>query len=123
MTGRHVPIKIGMDSNICTGSTPVPGTKDHSLKKWSFFMFYVYILKSVPKGRYYIGYSENPDRRLIEHNSGKVASTCNYCPWVKVYVEILPDELSAIRREKEIKSQKSRKYIETLINRTNLGKP
>jgi hypothetical protein len=26
MTGRHVPIKIGMDSNICTGSTPVPGT-------------------------------------------------------------------------------------------------
>ena len=111
-----------MDSNICTGSTPVPGTKT-AFKKWSFFMFYVYILKSVLKGRYYVGYSENPDRRLIEHNAGKVTSTRNYCPWVKVYVEILPDELSAIRREREIKSQKSRKYIEALINRTDLDKP
>jgi putative endonuclease len=81
-------------------------------------MFYVYILKSTSTGRYYIGYSENPDRRLLDHNSGKVKSTRPYMPWIKIYTEEMPDELSAIRREKQIKSMKSRKYIETLIGTT-----
>jgi putative endonuclease len=81
-------------------------------------MFYVYILKSTLTARYYVGYSENPDRRLLEHNSGKVKSTRLFLPWIKIYAEELPDELAAIRREKHIKSMKSRKYIESLIGRT-----
>ncbi len=80
-------------------------------------MFYVYILKSETSGRYYIGYSEDPDRRLAEHNSGKVKSTRNFRPWVKIYTEAFPDEVSAIRREREIKSMKSRKYIESLLQK------
>lgn len=79
-------------------------------------MFYVYILKSETSGRYYAGYSEEPDRRITEHNSGKVKSTRNFRPWVKVYTETYPDEVSAIRREREIKSMKSRKYIESLVS-------
>jgi putative endonuclease len=84
-------------------------------------MFYVYILKSSLKDRYYIGYSELPDRRLAEHNSGKVKSTRNYRPWVKVYVEEHETELLAIRREREIKSKKSRVYIDWLLGQTTLN--
>ena len=82
---------------------------------WSPVMYYVYILSSFSRKRYYIGYSEFPDKRLTEHNSGKVKSTRLYRPWVKVYVEKCDTELLAIRREREIKSKKSRAYIEWLI--------
>ena len=75
-------------------------------------MYYVYILHSLSKDRYYIGYSENPDRRILEHNSGKVTSTRLYRPWVKMYTEAYDTEVSAIRREREIKLKKSRLYIE-----------
>ena len=78
-------------------------------------MFFVYILQSQTSGRFYIGYSEWPDRRLAEHNSGKVKSTRPYRPWRKVYVEQFATELEAIGREREIKSQKSRTYLEKLI--------
>jgi putative endonuclease len=85
-------------------------------------MFYVYILKSLKSGRFYIGYSEDPDRRLSEHNSGKVLSTRNHRPWVKVFVETFPTALEAIRREREIKSRKSKKFIEDLIrNKTEMN--
>lgn len=78
-------------------------------------MFYVYILKSELTGRYYIGYSDSPERRLLEHNSGKVKSTRPFRPWIKVYQEIHETETLAIKREKEIKLKKSRSYIEWLI--------
>jgi putative endonuclease len=90
----------------CTGSTPVPGT-----------MFFVYILQSEKNERFYVGYSEFPDRRIIEHNSGKVKSTKPHRPWSKVYEEVCLTELEAIRREREIKSRKSRVYILKLIGR------
>ena len=78
-------------------------------------MYYVYILKSESGARYYIGYSESPDRRLLEHNSGKVKSTRPFRPWIKVYQEIHKTETLAMKREKEIKLKKSRSYIEWLI--------
>jgi putative endonuclease len=84
-------------------------------------MFYVYILKSLKSGRYYIGYSEHPDRRLSEHNSGKVFSTRNHRPWIKVYFETFSTELEAIKREREIKSRKSRTYLENLIKNNTMN--
>ena len=84
-----------MASNSCTGSTPVPGT-----------MYYVYILESEVNGRFYIGYSEQTDRRLLEHNSGKVKSTRPYRPWKKVYIEEFPTEIEAMSREKDLKAKR-----------------
>ena len=81
-------------------------------------MFFVYILRSMPTGRFYIGYSDSPERRLSEHNSGKVKSTRPYRPWTKVYQETLLTETLAVQREKELKSKKSRSYIEWLIGQT-----
>jgi len=81
-------------------------------------MFWMYVLQSEKNGRFYIGYSELPDRRLIEHNSGKVPSTRNFRPWKKVYSESFMTEIEAIQREKQVKAMKSRKYILTLIGQT-----
>jgi putative endonuclease len=79
-------------------------------------MFYVYILQSQLSGRYYIGYSEFPDQRLLQHNAGKVNSTRNHRPWKKVYQESFDSEIQAIRREREIKAMKSRIYINQLVD-------
>jgi putative endonuclease len=38
-------------------------------------MFYVYILKSLKDGRFYFGQTNNVDKRLKQHNQGKVKST------------------------------------------------
>ena len=105
-----------MSSNACTGSTPVPGTFSLCI------MFYVYILQSLTVDRFYIGYSEDPDRRLIEHNSGKVKSTRNFRPWKKVHQEELETELLAIRRERYIKSMKSKKFIQQLVDTSRLNR-
>jgi putative endonuclease len=67
-------------------------------------MFFVYILQSVLNGRFYIGYSESPERRLAEHNAGKVKSTKPYRPWKKVYLESYGSEIEAMRREKALKA-------------------
>ena len=80
-------------------------------------MFATYILYSKSKDRYYIGHTEDLTKRLLRHNEGRVPSTRNYRPWECVYFEEFETKLNANRRELEIKKQKSRKYLELLINR------
>jgi putative endonuclease len=77
--------------------------------------FFVYILYSQSKDRYYIGYTHNPDERLVEHNLGATPSTRSGRLWKLVYEEECEDKTSAIKRENLIKRMKSRKYIERLI--------
>jgi len=83
--------------------------------------YYVYILHSQSKDRYYVGYSHNPAERLIEHNLGATTSTRPGRPWILVYTEEFEDKSSAIRRETEIKKMKSRNYIINLINSGSVG--
>jgi putative endonuclease len=78
-------------------------------------IYYVYILHSQTKDRYYIGYSNNPEERLTEHNLGATPSTRPGRPWILVYTEAAPDKSSAIKREMEIKRMKSKIYIKKLI--------
>ncbi len=85
-------------------------------------MFFVYILQSESYDRFYIGYAEKPDRRLAEHNSGKVKSTRNFRPWKKVYQEQLETELLAIRRERYLKSLKSKNFIQQLVDTSRLNR-
>ncbi len=78
--------------------------------------YYVYILYSASRDRYYVGHTYHLKERVEEHNSGKTPSTRTGRPWECVYFEEYPDKSSASRRESEIKSKKSRKYIEDLLN-------
>ena len=76
---------------------------------------YVYVLRSVNDGWYYVGCSTDPQRRLVEHNSGESKSTRARRPFELAYLERLPDLPAARKREQEIKRKKSRQYIDWLI--------
>jgi putative endonuclease len=78
--------------------------------------YYVYIIFSQSRNRYYIGYTHAPEERLKEHNLGATISTRSGRPWVLVYTEKFSNKRAAIMRENAIKRMKSRKYIENLIN-------
>lgn len=78
--------------------------------------FIVYILYSASINKYYVGYTDNIERRLNEHNTGQTRYTSNTgSPWMLVYTEKYDSRTLAMKRAKEIKSKKSRKYIESLI--------
>lgn len=79
--------------------------------------YYVYILYSQSRDRYYVGYSRNHEERLIEHNLGATTSTRLGRPWTLVYTEEFEDKSSAIKCEAKIKKMKSRKYIEMIIHK------
>jgi len=81
-------------------------------------MYCTYILISEKSGRFYVGHSNNLEERLTTHNTGKVKSTRNKGPWKCLYFEKYDTKLEANRRELHIKKQKSKKYIEDLINIT-----
>ncbi|RZK34474.1 MAG: GIY-YIG nuclease family protein [Pedobacter sp.] len=81
------------------------------------FMFYLYILHSVTSDRYYVGYTNNPERRLREHNNKEFTTyTSKHRPLVLMAVyECGEMEADAIKIKRFIKKQKSRSLIEKLI--------
>ena len=85
-------------------------------------MFFVYILYSKDYDKYYVGHTNNIKRRLIEHNSEEFDHyyTSKYKPWeVKLTYEIEKKAL-AMRLEKFIKKQKSRKFINKIIENPSI---
>lgn len=84
-------------------------------------MHYVYILKSLRNNKYYIGYTSNLEKRLHEHNSGRVKFTRLYIPWELYYFDKFIDIKKAMFREKQFKSWKSRAMIEKLKFKQNRG--
>ena len=78
--------------------------------------YYIYIIQSEKSGKYYIGSSDDPERRLQEHNWSRTPSTKSGIPWKLVYTEEYETRSEAVTREYEIKKKKSRKYIEYLLS-------
>ena len=78
-------------------------------------MYFVYILKSKVRERYYIGYTGNVTERLQKHNAGANKSTKPFKPWEVIYSEILPDKKSAWLRERQIKRYKGGEAFKKLI--------
>lgn len=79
-------------------------------------MFYIYILISESSNKYYVGCTDNMNRRFMEHNNGLSKYTKHDRPWRRVYQETYGTLSQARKREKQIKSWKSRSAIEKLIN-------
>ncbi len=75
----------------------------------------VYILQSQSSGRYYIGSTNDLERRLSEHRRDHTPSTRGRGPWVLVHQEYFPTLRGARRREWEIKGWKSAKLIRVLV--------
>ena len=78
--------------------------------------YFIYILKSFSSGKYYIGSSENPVRRLEYHNSIEKGFTSRYRPWSLIWSKNYSTKVEAQLIERKIKSWKSRVMIEKLVN-------
>ncbi len=65
---------------------------------------YVYLIRSVsfPERRY-VGLTRSPQLRLVEHNSGAVASTWKFRPWKIVVATWFSDKKKAEAFEKYLK--------------------
>lgn len=75
----------------------------------------IYILLSEKDNRYYVGSTNDLERRLDEHFRGSEIATKHRRPLKLVYKEEFDTLIEARRREKRIKKQKSRSFIEKLI--------
>ena len=78
-------------------------------------MYCVYVLQSKTYKSFYVGCTNDINRRLFEHNKGLSRYTKNKAPWVLKYSEDFSDLKTARRREMQIKSWKDRKALERLI--------
>jgi putative endonuclease len=45
-------------------------------------MIFVYVLQSAVDGRFYVGLTNDLQRRLSEHNRGKMKYTKAFRPWI-----------------------------------------
>ncbi len=80
---------------------PVRGQANGRTMHW-----YVYILRSLKDGGYYVGLTSNPTNRLAYHNAGKVRSTKFRKPFELLYKEAYATRAEAREREKYLKSYK-----------------
>ncbi|MDM7919750.1 MAG: GIY-YIG nuclease family protein [Methanosarcina sp.] len=80
-------------------------------------MFYVYIIYSESADMYYVGHTNDPVRRLTEHNtSEEIKFTAKYRPWkMLLSLEVSEGRGEAIKIERFIKRQKSRLFILKLL--------
>jgi putative endonuclease len=81
-------------------------------------MYFLYILYSESSDKYYVGYSSDPFRRLIEHNNTLLLTyTSKHRPWeLKAVYQCGDKKTLAIKIEQFIKKQKSRKLIQSLVD-------
>jgi putative endonuclease len=77
--------------------------------------YYVYVIKSGKDGSWYKGITDNLERRLNQHNSGKNKSTKGKGPYEMVYFEECENRIEARVREKYFKSGIGREQLKNLI--------
>lgn len=84
-------------------------------------MITVYALYSKKYNKIYVGFSDNTERRLREHNHiANDGYTKKYQPWEIIYEEkINGDYKDARKREKQLKSSRGRNFIWNIVSRTN----
>jgi len=81
-------------------------------------MFYIYFLYSKSADKFYIGHSEDPGKRVVKHNSDTGNTfTKKFRPWILIYdFPVSNSRADALKIERFIKKQKSRKLILKIIN-------
>ena len=77
----------------------------------------VYILQSESSGKFYIGSAVDLPRRLEEHQRNHSPYTRKRGPWILKYSEDHSTLAEARRRELQIKSWKSHRSVQDLVDR------
>jgi putative endonuclease len=78
-------------------------------------MYYTYILISKNGKKTYAGSTDNIERRLSEHNSGKVKSSRHYIPYMLLHLDESPTLVEARRKERFYKSTSGRRILKNFV--------
>ena len=81
--------------------------------------YYVYIIYSELGDCYYRGYSENPKKRLIQHNNQESKFTSRFSDWRLVYVEKMETKREALIREKGLKKYSKAQIMSLILSSKN----
>ena len=79
-------------------------------------MYFIYILESKTDNSFYIGQTNDLQKRLDFHNQGLSKYTSRKLPWEIVYFEEYKTRTEAIKRERFLKQQRNRSFYKSLIN-------
>ena len=82
---------------------------------------FVYFLKSEVNGRYYIGSTNNVDRRLDQHNNGESKYTKLTKPFKLVFSQEYESLKKARQIEFKLKKLKRRDIIEKIIKEGHIN--
>jgi len=78
--------------------------------------FHVYVLYSAPHSKIYVGYTSDISARLESHNTLATKGwTIRFRPWSLVHSESFDSKSEAMKREKELKSARGRKFVREKI--------
>jgi putative endonuclease len=75
-------------------------------------MYFVYILYSMSSRKTYVGYTNDINRRIREHNiTESNGFTLRYRPWTLIRTEHYASKSEALEREKYLKTGKGREEV------------
>jgi putative endonuclease len=77
-------------------------------------MYYAYAIKSIEKNYIYVGLTNNPHRRIGEHNGHKEKTTRKFAPFKILLIEEFSTRIQARQREKYLKSGIGKEFLKTL---------
>ena len=78
-------------------------------------MYYVYAIVSEKRNYIYVGLTNNLERRIEEHNSGRNKTTKAYKPFKVIYKEKFIERIEAREKEKYLKSGIGKEFLKTLL--------
>ena len=78
-------------------------------------VYFVYVLRSSKDGGLYTGMTDDLERRLGEHNSGKSKSTRHRRPFTLVYSEQFSTRAEAAKCERFLKSGAGHKFLKNIL--------
>ncbi len=76
--------------------------------------FFVYAIKSLSRNYIYVGLTNNLERRIQEHNSGRGRATKSYAPFRLIYSEKVGVRIEARKREKYLKSGIGKEFLKKI---------
>ncbi|MBN8688150.1 MAG: GIY-YIG nuclease family protein [Chitinophagales bacterium] len=79
-------------------------------------MWYTYVLYSKSSGKSYVGFTNDIERRLFEHNVSETKGfTLRFRPWVVVHTESFDSKSDALKNEKYLKTGAGREKVKQHI--------
>ena len=78
--------------------------------------YYTYVLQSMRDFMFYVGFTKELNKRIDEHNNGKVESTKNRRPLKLIYWEGCLNQKDATMREKYLKTAWGKRYIKNRLS-------